>query len=175
MTSTVPYLLLAACALGSGLLLWFYWAVVFPAVRLSILFRAEKQWLAFLISSREGGLPESGKLFSQVSRVLLDARLAAAGEHSLDSVKIAGEEEVRAYRVWLENLLAEISGPDASDVRETLHASMRNLMALYLAQRPMVAGTFLCMIAASYFINRYKATLAAKELDAAAYSLAAAH
>lgn len=173
MNSQLEALVLGGILLASFLLvLWGYWNIALPVLRQRAAFNIERQLDALRILGLQGKLEPTSKVYLQVCKFLKEAFNAAQADGWI-MVSLVPHDKVEERKT---NLMALINDMDSNDpeIRRMVNRTLRQLVSIYVMQRPMMLVCVSPLIVLSYFREKSHAFLHKKELQYAAQSLCAA-
>lgn len=166
--------LLLAALIVSGLAVWLYWVVFFPLVQAKLRFRFLNNLDTMRIAALRNDPGAGTRFHMQIEEMLIKAVHAARSETAPDTIRFAKTENVTQRKLELQKLIDEANHSGAPELTHRFDDIMKNIMTLYLLQRPVLAMTAFFIIIGSYFLDRCKIRLREKEFEAAAEILCAA-
>jgi hypothetical protein len=166
--------LLLAAFLVSAIAVWLYWVVFFPLVQTMLRFRFQNNLDAMRLAALRGEAGTGTRFHIQIEGLLVKALQAARSETAPDTIRFAKTENVSHQKMELQKLIDEANHSGAPDLSHRFDHIMKNIMTLYLLQRPVLAMTAFSMIVGSYFLERCRNRLKEKEFEAAAEILCSA-
>ena len=170
MSTSFLAICLGVGAVGFSILLWAYWALVFPIIRRQLKFRLESYLDRLRLLGLKNEVPMGGKLYATMDAFLSEAAEVAAGEGWISMVN-DGPDEVRDRRIRLSALQRQMD-EEHFEMRKLFEHTMEGLLSLYVAQRPFAVCVLVPILVCGFFMQRAKSLLVSKEIEYAAGALA---
>lgn len=162
--------LLGVCAGSFTLLLWVYWALVFPIIQKQLLFRSQNNLDKFKLLGLEGDINPEGRLYSKIESFLSSSSAAFKHEGWVVRQRVP-DSQIKDRSIRLKALIKEMD-EQHPHIRHIVGDNLNALTSIYIAQRPFVVCVVIPLFTVSLFASSAKSWLNDKEVDFAASSLA---
>ncbi|MEM9282109.1 MAG: hypothetical protein AAGA96_09800 [Verrucomicrobiota bacterium] len=117
------------------LLLWMYFALVFPLVRLQLTYRIERDFDRLRLMALEGKIEVGSELFGRLHRFVKLAYFGVQNDSWLVRKKVP-PSDLKARELRLKALLEDFESADP-ELRQIVARTLDSVTGVYLAQRPL--------------------------------------